>query len=132
MLELKREHHGDHATSLDSDLLNKDGLCVYKLFDKRDTFPYFIVRMPYISSNIASFVFYSTFKSEVLRIAKKTLRYEDFKTPIVSLLTRMVNQGGCCKKLVKCIVDVAEKHICYFESFSKFSGDIASDITKEM
>ena len=132
VLELKREHHGEHATFLDLDLSIKDGLCVYKLFDKRDAFPFFIVRMPYISSNIPSFIFYGTFKSEVLRIAKNTLIYEDFKTPIVSLLTRMVNQGGCCKKLVKCIVDVAEKHICYFESFSKFSGDIASDITKEM
>ena len=130
VLELKREHHGEHATFLDLDLLIKDGLYVYKLFDKRD--PFFIVRMPYISSNIPSFIFYGTFNSEVLRIAKNTLRYEDFKTPIVSLLTRMVNQGGCCKKLVKCIVDVAEKHFCYFESFSKFSGDIASDITKEM
>ena len=105
---------------------------MYKLFDKRDAFPFFIVRMPYISSNIPSFIFYGTFKSEVLRIARSTLRYEDFKTPIVSLLIWMVNWGGCCKKLVKCIVDVAKKHFCYFESFSKFSGDIPSDSTKEM
>ena len=88
--------------------------------------------MPHLSSNIPSFIFYGTFKSEVLRVAKNTLRYEDFKIPIVSLLTRMVNQGGCCKKLVKCIVEVAQKHFCYFESFSRISGDIGRDIVEVM
>ena len=132
VLELKKEHHGNHATFLDLDISAENGLFVYKLFDKRDAFPFFIVRMPYLSSNIPSFIFYGTFKSEVLRIAKNTLRYEDFKPPIVSLLKRMINQGGCSKKLVKCITDVAEKHICFFESFSKFSRDIAKDINKEI
>ena len=37
-LELKCEHEGSHATFLDV-----DGKFVYKLFDKRNAFPFFIV-----------------------------------------------------------------------------------------
>ena len=98
-LELKREHHGEHATFLDLDISIKDGQFSYKLYDKRDAFPFSIVRMPHLSSNIPEFVFYGTFKFEVLRIAKNTLQYEDFKPRVVSLLTRMINQGGCHQKL---------------------------------
>ena len=131
-LELKMEHHGERATFLDLDIFIKDNVFVYKLFDKRDAFPFFIVRMPYLCSNIPSFIFYGTFKSEVLRIAKNTLRYEDFKPPIVLLLTRLINQGGDFNKLIKCITDVAQKHFCFFESFSKFSRDMAEDIGREI
>ena len=45
-LELKCEHEGKHATFLEIDITVQDDLFVYKLFDKRDNFPFFIVRMP--------------------------------------------------------------------------------------
>ena len=44
-LELKLEHSGTHATFLDLDIKIEDGIFVYKLFDKRDKFPFFIARM---------------------------------------------------------------------------------------
>ena len=116
-LELKNEHHGDHATFLDLDVSVVNGTFVYKLFDKRDAFPFFIVRMPYLSSNMPQFIFYGTFKSEVLRIAKNTLRYEDFKPRITSLLSRMKNQGGCSMKFKKCILDVIQNFIVLFNHF---------------
>ena len=77
-LELKCEHQGTHATFLDLDITIEDGTYVYKLFDKRDDFPFFIVRMPDLSGNIPSHVFYGSVMSEFLRIARCTLRYEDF------------------------------------------------------
>ena len=127
-LELKREHHGEHATFLDLDISIKDGQFSYKLYDKRDAFPFSIVRMPHLSSNIPEFVFYGTFKSEVLRIAKNTLQYEDFKPRVVSLLTRMINQGGCHQKLIRCISNVAQKHFSFFQSFSRSANYIARDV----
>ena len=51
-LELKVEHHGNHATFLDLDITIKANIFVYKLFDKRDKFPFIIVRMPRLGSNI--------------------------------------------------------------------------------
>ena len=42
-LELKCEHEGTHATFLQLDITIRDGIAIYKLFDKRDNFPFFIV-----------------------------------------------------------------------------------------
>ena len=51
-LELKEEHSGSHGTFLCLDITITVDIFVYKLFDRRDDFPFSIVRMPYISSNI--------------------------------------------------------------------------------
>ena len=40
-LQLKVEHSGTNDTFLDLDITVKDGVVVYKLFDKRDVFPFF-------------------------------------------------------------------------------------------
>ena len=56
-LELKVEHSGSHATCLNLDIDMREGIFVYKLFDKRDAFPFSIVRMPYVSSNIPESIF---------------------------------------------------------------------------
>ena len=40
-LQLQCEHIGDHATFLELDITIVDGIWLYKLFDKRDAFPFF-------------------------------------------------------------------------------------------
>ena len=47
-LELKLEHQDEPAKFLDLDITIDDNVFVYKLFDKRDKFPFFIVCMPYL------------------------------------------------------------------------------------
>ena len=69
-LELKCEHSGNHATFLDLDIKIEDDKFVYKLYDKRDEFPFFVVRMPDRRSNIPSYIFYGTIRSEIIRIAR--------------------------------------------------------------
>ena len=100
-LQLKCEHRGNHATFLDLDITIEDGVFVYKLFDKRDDFPFHIVRMPDRGSNIPSYIFYGTVLSEYLRIARSTLRLNDFIPRVSSLVVRMLNQGGQYFKLFK-------------------------------
>ena len=53
-LQVKCEHEGTHANFLELDITIEEGLFVYKLFDKRDDFPFSIVRMP---RNISDHVF---------------------------------------------------------------------------
>ena len=60
------------------DITVKDGVFFYKLFDKRDAFPFFIVRMPYIDSKIPKSLFYSALVGEFIRIAHGSLLYKDF------------------------------------------------------
>ena len=71
-----------------------------KLFDKRDNFPFFIIRMPDLGGNIPSHVFYGSVMSEFLRIARSTLLYSDFLPVASSLYKRMLNQGGSQVKLL--------------------------------
>ena len=68
-LQLKVEHSGTHATLLNLDIMVKDGVIVYKLFDKRDAFSFFIVCMPYIDSNFHKSIFYSALFGEFFRIS---------------------------------------------------------------
>ena len=56
-MELKVEHHGIHASFLDLDIKTRDSAFVYKLFDIRAKLPFFIVRIPHLSSNIPSTIY---------------------------------------------------------------------------
>ena len=84
-LELKLEHSGTHATFLDLDL--RSGIFVYKLFDKRSKFSFFIIRMAQLESNIPSTIFYGFIFSEFFRIAQSTLKLEHVLPRVVSINT---------------------------------------------
>ena len=66
-----------HFFELDIQIVD-DGIFDYKLFDKRDDFPFSILRMPDLSGNIPSFIFYGSIMSEFLRIARSTRLVENF------------------------------------------------------
>ena len=54
-LQLRKENTDKHEASLlDLNIKIKGGKCHFGLFDKRDSFPFSIVRMPDKSSNVPS------------------------------------------------------------------------------
>ena len=67
-LELKVEHNGSHATFIDEDISINKGKLIYKMLDKKETFNFHIVRMPSITSNIPSIIFYSFTMSEFVKM----------------------------------------------------------------
>ena len=94
---------------------------VYKLFDKRDAYPFFIVRMPYIDNNIPKSIFYAALVGKFLRIARSSLLYKDFNEKAMELLNRMKAQGAksrrCRKALSKrlpVLVKIAMKFFLKF------------------
>jgi hypothetical protein len=91
-LQLKGEHQGIHATFLELDIQVDYCILDYKLFDKRDDFSFSIVRMPDLSGNITSFIFYGYIMSEFLRIARSTQQIENFIPRAKSLCDKMVAQ----------------------------------------
>ena len=93
-LELKVEHEGNSASFLNLDIHIQNNQFVYKLYDKGDAFPFSIVRMPYLCSNIPKKIFYSALVGEFLRIARATLYLSDFEPKAIDLVKRMLNQGG--------------------------------------
>ena len=127
-LELKLEHQGSHATFLDIDITIIDGTFVYKLFDKRDDFPFFIVRMPYLGSDIPSYIFYGSIFSEFLRIARCTLLFEHFISRTSNLYHRMINQGGNKLRIEKQIRKVVLRHPSPFEKYKRSAQEIINSI----
>ena len=77
-LKLKIEHQGDHATLFNLDIIINKGTLMYKLFDKKSSFPVSILRMPHIENNIPQTIFYSAIKGEFLGIAHWTLCLRNF------------------------------------------------------
>ena len=116
-LELKLEHSGSHATFLSLDISLVEGRFIYKLFDKRDSFPFFIVRMPYICSNIPSSIFYSALVGEFLRIARSTLLLHDFLPKTKDLLCRMMHQGANQYQVKKYLRRIISRHQDCFGKF---------------
>ena len=66
----------------------------YKLYDKRNAFPFKIVRFPYRSSNMPNKMFYSTISAEVLRICRASSNLDYFKRACKPFLTHMILQGA--------------------------------------
>ena len=80
--------------NLDLDIKINGGEFVYKLYDKRDEFKFFVVHMPDRSSDIPSCIFYGTIMSEIIRIVRSALLLDDLVPRIGALVIRMLNQGA--------------------------------------
>ena len=128
-LELKVEHEGPHATFLDLDISIAGNRFIYKLYDKRDSFKFFIVRMPQMTSNIPATIFYGSVMSEFLRIARCTLLFEDFIPKANELLRRMICQGGNPPMIHKQIKKACLRHPTAFLKFDKLPEEIIVAIT---
>ena len=120
-LELKKENIGYTSGSfLDLMITIEDQKFTTKLYDKRDDFPFAIVRMPYVDSNIPSKIFYSSFGAEILRYARNTNEVKIFLDSCHILIARMLKQGGRVEKLLNVLNKMFGRH---FDTFSKFCQD---------
>ena len=93
-LELKKEHGNNSASFLDLDIEIDNKRFKTKLFDKRDAFPFKIVRMPDKSSNMPSKIFSSCIGAETLRIARISSTVDSFQNSCHCLYKRMLTQGA--------------------------------------
>ena len=128
-MELKKENEGLlSATFLDLDINIVDHKFDLKLFDKRDAFPFQIVRMPYLSNNMPSNIFYSTLSSELLRIARCTTDKDNFLVTAKTLISRMKKQGATMCRLISCLKRLYGNHMESFSRFFKSSEQLVSSL----
>ena len=71
VLELKKEDSGNTEASI-LDLFKQSNTSFMKLYDKSDIFPFSIVRMSHLTSNIPSKMFYGSNGKKILRFARVT------------------------------------------------------------
>ena len=109
-LELKKEHGGERVSFLDLEIKKNNKKFEMCLYDKRDAFPFTIVRMPFRRSNIPMNMFYATVGSEVLRIGRATSNVDSFVKSTSSLLARMFKQGAERNPLAKVLRKMYGRH----------------------
>ena len=118
-LELKEENTSPtQASFLDLSISIVDNKFHTSLFDKRDAFPFSIVRMPYLCSNMPSKIFYATVGSEILRFARTNTNQNQFLKDVKVLLNRMKKQG-CKRSLLKKVLNkMYGRHLNDFQKFA--------------
>ena len=102
----------------------EENIFVYKLYDKRDAFPFSIVRMPQKSNNIPQSIFYSALVGEFLRIARSTLKLLDFIPKAKELINRMKKQGAGTHTSQRFLRKIIIKHPESFSQFLLSPGDL--------
>ena len=108
-LQLGKENNDKHETSfLDLNIKIKDGNFQFGLFDKRDSFPFCIVRMPDKSSNVPSSIVYSVIGTESLRIARASNNPESFSTAVKPLIVCMSRQGVSIGKINSYVTNITQ------------------------
>ena len=123
-LELKKENNGNkQATFLDLDISVNDNKFEIKLFDKRDAFPFSIVRMPFYSSNIPSSIFYASIGAETLRICRATTNIDHFTSSVKIFIARMMKQGAIESKVDRTLKKSFGRHNSLFVNIASTATD---------
>ena len=79
-----------------------------------DDFPFLIVRIAYLSSNILLKIFYSSLGVEILQIAGTTTTSDAFKTSSKLLINRLIKQVGKSEKIKKALKKMFGQHFQIF------------------
>ena len=101
------------------------------IYDKRDDFPFSIVRMPYMDSNIPQTIFYSALVGEFLRIARSTLLYEDFENKAMSLCQRMQSQGANSVRMKRSLHKIVVRHPNDFARFRTSPKSLIKQVLRD-
>ena len=110
-LQLSKENIDKHEASfLDLNIKIKDGKFHFGLFDKRDSFPFPIIRIPDKSSNVPSSLVDFTIAIELLRNARATNNPASLSTAIKPLIACMNWQWVSIGKMNNSILKSFNKH----------------------
>ena len=123
-LELKKENDDpSKALFLDLSIEAHDRKFSTKLFNKRDAFPFYINRMPYLDNNIPSKTFYTSISSEIVRMARTTSELINMVTHANILLICMKKQGNECTRIISLLKKIFEKHFKVFHKFANTTDE---------
>ena len=124
-LQLAKENTNKHEVSFsDLDIKIKDQKSHFGLFDKRESFPFSIVRMQDKSSNVPFSIVYSVIGTESLGIARASNNPESFSTAIKPLIARMSMQVVSIGKINSFILKFFNKQQLDFNNVSQSKQEL--------
>ena len=128
-LILNRENETDsEASFLDLYIKIINNKFTFSLYDKRDDFPFTIVRMPFSDSSIPSSVFYSSIGAGVLRIARATSEENSFFKSCNIIVQRMIEQGAKKPRVCNILVKFFNRHVNDFQHVANDSKSLVNSI----
>ena len=111
-------------------MTNESGHIDSKLYDKRDNFPFSIVRLLYASSNVPSRMFYNCIGAEILGIGMVCSNVTNFIRAGKVVIDRGIKQGAKVERLEKVLKKIYGRHhvLRSFKSNAKeFSDCLLND-----
>ena len=118
-LELSQENDDfSKASVLDMDVSVVDGYFRTKVYNKTDSFPFEVVSMPFLNSNIDRQVCYKVFYSQVLRYERLCSFQLDFESRVRSLGVFLLKRGYRLAVLGREFVKVVRSYRTEFERWS--------------
>ena len=125
-LELKNENKDPCKVSfLDLSIELHDKKFTADLFDKRDAFPIYINRIPWLDNNIPSQMFYASIDFEILHITRTTTYLINTVKRVGISLIQMKKQCSECTRITSLLKKIFGKR---FKVFHKFSDTTAEFI----
>ena len=123
-VELTQENDDlSQATVLDMHVKISEGWFTTKVYNKTDSFPFEVISLPFLSSNISDEICYKVFYSQVLRYQRLCSNLDDFidRTRILAgvLLGRGYSMGILCREFMGVIGN-------YKSEFERW--DVPSDV----
>ena len=118
------------ASYLDLDITIVNNKFQYQLYDKRNAFPFKIVRFPFKSSNIPQRMFFATVQAEIIRISRATSLFDHFLASCKPFLLRITNQGARKSDLNKPVTNIINSHQSELTKFHSNKDHIRREIMK--
>lgn len=97
--------------------MNKNS--TFCLYDKRNSFPFSIVQMSYLSSNVPFKIKDASLRAKILRIGRTITDFNKFKTSCQTLILRIINQGAKLKSIEQCFYKIPARN---FDTFVKVAN----------
>ena len=118
-LELTQENTDlSQATVLDMYVTINNGQFRTKVYNKTDSFPFEVVSMPFLESNIAERICYKVFYSQVLRYQRLSSFMEDFEDRVRLLTQSLLNRRYKKERLAKEFRQILGNYRLEFERWS--------------
>lgn len=117
----KRSFHESYPLELELQKENCGYLEGSKMFDKRESLSFSIIRMPYLDSINQCETFYSVFGAEILRSARKSNDATIFQRNFKNLINRVMKRGGKMNSLSTTLSKLSGRHLCFSNTITLLS-----------
>ena len=125
-LELSQENTDlTRANVLDMDACIENFEFITKVYCKTDDFPFNVISLPFLESNIGTSTCYGVFYSQVLRYQRICSRQRDFEDRTKKLAQDLLGRGYQLNRLCRQFCRVVEKYRTEFDKWG-YPEDIKS------